>query len=112
MAQVFNCSVPQFVQRFKEAKVDWRNSRMRRDLRVLRRVGVSTTHTKERTQWTIDDIENMDANEAKFPDPDNRTKTISVAKYFKTKYNMNLQPGRFAHFSLFDRTDIFQAFLL
>jgi eukaryotic translation initiation factor 2C len=111
MTQVFNCSAPQLVQRFREAKPDWKNSRIKRDLRVFRRVGVSTTHTKEPTHWTIDDVENMDANEAKFPDPDDRSKSISVAKYFKTKYNMNLQPGMFAQFSMIERADIFQDFL-
>ncbi|KAH8727196.1 Piwi domain-containing protein [Phaeosphaeriaceae sp. PMI808] len=93
ITQVFNCNPAQFIQRFKAARSDWKSSHLKRDLRVFRRVGVSTTHLKEPVQWIIDDFENMDVHEAKFPDPDDRTKSISVAQYFKKKYNMNVMPG-------------------
>lgn len=95
VGQVFNCGPPQFAQRFREARRDWRNSHLKKDLRVFRRVGVSTIHTKEPTQWTIEDFVDMDVNEATFPDPDDRTRTISVAKYFKNKYNMTVMAGNF-----------------
>ncbi|KAH3910556.1 hypothetical protein HBI56_202860 [Parastagonospora nodorum] len=93
VGQVFNCSPPQFQQRFKEACRDWRGSHMKKDLRVLRRVGVSTTHLKEPVQWTIDDFVDMDVNQASFPDPDDSSKKITIAKYFKTKYNITCMPG-------------------
>jgi eukaryotic translation initiation factor 2C len=95
VGQVFNCGPPQFIQRFKEARRDWRNSQLKKDLRSFKRVGVSTTHLKEPVQWTIDDFEPMDANEATFPDPDDRSKKISIAKYFKGKYNITCTPGKF-----------------
>ena len=94
VGQVFNCTPPQFQQRFKEACRDWRGSHMKKDLRVLRRVGVSTTHLKEPVQWTIDDFVDMDVNQASFPDPDDSTKKITIAKYFKAKYNINCMPGK------------------
>jgi eukaryotic translation initiation factor 2C len=94
VGQVFNCGPPQFAQRFKEARRDWRGSHLKKDLRVFRRVGVSTTHTKEPVQWTIEDFENLDVNEAKFPDPDDRTKKISIAVYFKKKYNVTCMTGK------------------
>lgn len=101
IGQIFGISPPQFIQRFKEAKRDWRRSMMKRDLGALRRVGVTATHTTPPTQWTIDEIVPMDALEAKFADPDDRRfdvpdkqrKQISVAAYFKAKYNMVLQAG-------------------
>ncbi|UPX19247.1 Protein argonaute [Ascochyta rabiei] len=101
IGQVFGCGLPQFVARFKEAKRDWRNSMLRRDLGSFRRVGVTATHTKTPTQWTIDEIVAMDAVEAKFADPDDRRpgitdkqrRQISVAAYFKSKYEMVLTAG-------------------
>ncbi|KAF1843981.1 eukaryotic translation initiation factor 2C 2 [Cucurbitaria berberidis CBS 394.84] len=101
IGQVFNCTPPQFSQRFKEAKRDWKNSILKKDLRRFKRVGVSTTHTKTPTQWTIDEFVNMDANEATFPDPDDRQpdvdprrlRQISVSSYFRQKYNINCMPG-------------------
>jgi eukaryotic translation initiation factor 2C len=98
---MFNVGPPQFAQRFKEAKRDWKKSAMRKDLGALKKVGVTATHTKPPTQWTIDEIVNMDATEAKFPDPDDRRpgitdkerKQISVAAYFKSKYGINCMPG-------------------
>jgi eukaryotic translation initiation factor 2C len=93
VGQVFNCRPEQFVQRFKEARRDWRKSHLKKDLRVFRRVGVSSMHTKEPVQWTIEDFEDKDVNETYFPDPDDRSKKISIAKYFKTKYNRSLMPG-------------------
>ncbi|KAF2129769.1 eukaryotic translation initiation factor 2C 2 [Dothidotthia symphoricarpi CBS 119687] len=101
VGQVFNCGPPQFAQRFKEAKRDWKNSHLRKDLRRFRRVGVSATHVNPHTQWTIDDIADKDAMECTFPDPDdrrpnlkdNQRKQISIYQYFKTKYNINCTPG-------------------
>ncbi|KAF1839791.1 Piwi-domain-containing protein [Decorospora gaudefroyi] len=87
--QVFNCSLPQFTVMYRSALRDWNASTLKRDLRKFKRVGVSTTHTKLPTQWTIDEFVNLDVNQATFPDPDDRTKRISVAKYFKNKYNIN-----------------------
>ncbi|KAF1946406.1 Piwi-domain-containing protein [Clathrospora elynae] len=88
LGQAFGCGPPQFSALYKNAIRDWKNSVLRKDLRRFKRVGVSSTHTPEPTQWTIDEFVNMDATQATFPDPDNRSKTISVAKYFKTKYNI------------------------
>jgi eukaryotic translation initiation factor 2C len=51
IGQVFNCSPPQFAAMFKTAMRDWRGSMLKKDLRKFKRVGVSTTHTKEPTQW-------------------------------------------------------------
>ncbi|CAO2656388.1 Nn.00g051910.m01.CDS01 [Neocucurbitaria sp. VM-36] len=101
VGQAFNCTPPQFAQMFKNARRDWKNSVLKKDLRRFKRVGISTTHTKEPTQWTIDEFVNMDATEATFPDPDDRRpsvdprqlKQISVYDYFKKKYNLNLIPG-------------------
>lgn len=101
VGQVFNCNPAQLAANFKNAKRDWRNSQLKKDLRRFKRVGVSTTHTKESSQWTIDEFVDKDANEATFPDPDDRQpgadprslRQISVAKYFKTKYNINCLPG-------------------
>ncbi|KAF1362486.1 Piwi-domain-containing protein [Lizonia empirigonia] len=98
IGQVFSCGPPQFIARFKEAKRNWRQSMMKKDLGAFRRVGVTATHTNPPTQWTIDEIINQDATEAKFADPDDRDpnktekqrKQISVAAYFKKKYNMTL----------------------
>lgn len=74
---------------------------LRRDFGALRRVGVSTTHTTPPTQWTIDEIYHKDATQATFADPDDRRpgvpdtqkKQITVAQYFKKKYNMNVTLG-------------------
>lgn len=71
---------------------------MKKDLGAFRRVGVTATHTNPPTQWTIDEIMHQDATEARFADPDDRDpdktdkqrKQISVAAYFKKKYNMTL----------------------
>ena len=93
VGQVFNCGPPQFSQRFKEAKKDWRNSALKKDLRRFKRVGVTATHTDTPTQWTIDEFVDKDATEATFPDPDNRSRQISVAAYFKQKYNINCMPN-------------------
>jgi eukaryotic translation initiation factor 2C len=93
VGQVFNCGPPQYAALYKSAKKDWKTSLLKKDLRKLNRVGVSTTHTKEPTQWTIDEFVNKDVNEATFPDPDDRTKKISVASYFKKKYNVTCMQG-------------------
>ncbi|KAA8613409.1 eukaryotic translation initiation factor 2C 2 [Pyrenophora tritici-repentis] len=89
IAQVFNCTPPQFSAMFKAALKDWNKSLLKRDLRKFKKVGVSTLHTKEPTQWTIDEFVPLDATQATFPDPDNREKKISVARYFKKKYNVD-----------------------
>jgi eukaryotic translation initiation factor 2C len=94
LGQIFGCGPPQFITRFKDSRRDWRNSNLKKDLRVLRRVGVSTTHIKDGpVQWTIEDFEPRDANEVTFPDPEDRTKKITIMTYFKRKYNINLMPG-------------------
>lgn len=94
VCQVLECSPPQLVQRFKEARGNWKNSFLKKDLKRLRRVGVSSTHGERPTQWTIEDFENKDAFEATFPDPDDRSKKISVAQYFKSKYNIVCTSGK------------------
>ncbi|KAL6707418.1 Protein argonaute [Coniothyrium glycines] len=93
VVQAFNCTPPSFAAMFKNAQKDWKNSALKKDLRRFKRVGVSTTHTETPTQWTIDEFVNLDAHSATFTDPDDRSKKISVAKYFKMKYNLNLMPG-------------------
>jgi eukaryotic translation initiation factor 2C len=93
VGQVFNCGPPQFAASFKAALRDWKGSMLKKDLRKFKRVGVSTTHTKPPVQWTIDEFVPMDATAATFPDPDDRSKKISVARYFKKKYNINCTVG-------------------
>lgn len=93
IAQAFGCTPPQFAANFKNSLRDWRGSVLKKDLRRFKRVGVSTTHTNPPTQWTIDEFVNLDANSATFPDPDDRSKKISVAQYFRKKYNLNVLPG-------------------
>ena len=101
VGQAFNCGPDQFAATFKNAQRDWNASILKKDLRRFKRVGVSATHTKPPTLWTIGEFVGMDANQAKFPDPDDRRfdiapekrSQISVAKYFKTKYNINCMPG-------------------
>lgn len=74
---------------------------LRKDFGAFKRVGVTATHTKPHTQWTIDAIHDKDATQTTFPDPDDRRpgitdsqkKQISVAQYFKKKYNINLNLG-------------------
>jgi eukaryotic translation initiation factor 2C len=43
--------------------------------------------------WTIDEFVNTDVNQATFPDPDDRAKKISVAAYFKKRYNVTCMAG-------------------
>ncbi|KAL1800152.1 hypothetical protein ACET3X_000494 [Alternaria dauci] len=93
IGQVFNCTPPQFAAMYKTALRDWKGSMLKKDLRKFKKVGVSTTHTKEPTQWTIDEFVNLDASTATFPDPDDRSKKISVAQYFKKKYNVTCMAG-------------------
>jgi eukaryotic translation initiation factor 2C len=92
--QLFNCQLPQFIQRVSQAKTDWKHSVMRRDLARFKRVGVTAFHNKDAlTQWTIAEIVPMDCHEATFPDPDNKDKKISLFHYYKTKYNILLTKG-------------------
>ncbi|CAN9089423.1 unnamed protein product [Alternaria alternata] len=93
IGQVFNCSPPQFAAMYKTALRDWKGSVLKKDLRKFKKVGVSTTHTKEPTQWTIDEFVDKDASTATFPDPDDRSKKISVAQYFKKKYGVTCMAG-------------------
>ncbi len=101
VAQMFNCSAPQFAQHFKTAQRDWRTSKLKKDLGALNKVGVTATHTTPPVQWTIDCFVDKDVTQVKFPDPDDRRpdikdkdrKQISVAAYFKKKYNINCMPG-------------------
>ncbi|KAF2031818.1 Piwi-domain-containing protein [Setomelanomma holmii] len=92
VGQVFNCTPPQFAARFKAALPDWRNSHLKKDLRVFRRVGVSTMHNKKPVQWTIDDFVDKDVNSATFADPDGNGR-ITIAQYFKKTYGINCMPG-------------------
>lgn len=93
IGQAFGCTPPQFSVLFKAALKDWNKSILKRDLRKFKKVGVSTLHTKEPTQWTIDEFVNMDASMATFPDPEDRTRRISVAQYFKQKYKVICIPN-------------------
>ncbi len=97
---MFNVGPPQLAARFKEAQKDWRASRLRKEFGAFKRVGVTASHTTPHTQWTIDEIYCKDANNTTFPDPDDRSDTpdkkkkqISIAQYFKKKYNINVTPG-------------------
>lgn len=98
---MFNCGPPQLAQRFKEAQRDWRNSMLRKDFGSLKRVGVTATHCNPPVQYTIDSIHNKDATQETFPDPDDRRpgvsdkdrKQITIAQYFKKKYNINVTLG-------------------
>ncbi|KAH9879905.1 hypothetical protein J1614_001929 [Plenodomus biglobosus] len=93
VSQAFNCTPPQFAATFKNALRDWRGSVLKKDLRRFSKVGVSATHVTPNTAWTIDEFVNMDASTATFTDPDDRSKKISVAQYFRQKYNINVLPG-------------------
>ncbi|RMZ70216.1 eukaryotic translation initiation factor 2c [Pyrenophora seminiperda CCB06] len=95
LSLVFSCRPEQFTALFKAALKDWKTSHLKRDLRKFKKVGVSTLHTPEPTQWTIDEFVDMDAITATFPDPDDKTnvKQISVASYFKKKYNIHCAPN-------------------
>lgn len=74
---------------------------MRKNFSAFRKIGVTSTHTTPHVQWTIDDIHSKDATQTLFPDPDDRRpgvpdaqkKKISVAQYFKKKYNINVTLG-------------------
>ncbi|KAF2121980.1 Piwi domain-containing protein [Lophiotrema nucula] len=91
--QVFNCQMAGFQQMFVNSKRDWRASTLKKDLARFKRVGVTDTHNpKAPTQWTIDEFVGLDAEDAKFPDPDHEGQNISVRQYFKTKYNFNCTP--------------------
>ncbi|KAF2278534.1 Piwi-domain-containing protein [Westerdykella ornata] len=95
--QVFRCSsAPQFIQIVKDARRDWKNSYVRRDLARFNRVGVSDFHRKDtRNQWTIAEICQKDAHEATFIDPDDpeKKREISVYNYYKKKYGITLTSG-------------------
>ncbi|KAI4955490.1 hypothetical protein J4E91_001351 [Alternaria rosae] len=93
IGQVFNCSPPQFATMYKNATRDWKGSMLKKDLRKFKKVGVTAMHTKPPTQWTIDEFVDKDASQATFPDPDDRSKKISVAQYFKKKYNVTVMAG-------------------
>ncbi|PSN62707.1 Piwi-domain-containing protein [Corynespora cassiicola Philippines] len=93
ISQVFKMQPAQFQQRYREAKKDWKNSYLRKDLSRFKRVGVSATHVNPPIQWTIEEISHRDCAEAKFPDPDDRSKEITVYDYFKKKYGINVMPN-------------------
>ncbi|KAH7394184.1 Piwi domain-containing protein [Phaeosphaeria sp. MPI-PUGE-AT-0046c] len=93
IGQVFNCSPQQFVQRFNQARGNWNKSQLKVDLKVFNRVGVSNTHTNPPVKWTIDGFEPRDATQVTFPDPADRSQQITIARYFKQKYNVNCMPG-------------------
>jgi eukaryotic translation initiation factor 2C len=98
---MFNCSPPQLAARFKQAQTNWKDSMLRKDFGALKRVGVTATHLKPHMQYTIDGISQQDATQYTFPDPDDRRpgvedsqrKQITLAQYFKKKYNMTLILG-------------------
>lgn len=98
---MFNCTPPQLAARLKKANENWKDSYLRKDFGALKRVGVTATHLKPHMQYTIDGISNQDATQYKFPDPDDRRpgvedsqrKQITLAQYFKKKYNMTLILG-------------------
>jgi eukaryotic translation initiation factor 2C len=67
---------------------------LKKDLRRFKRVGVTAFHVKNaETQWTIEEFVNKDANEATFPDPDDKSRRITIAQYFKKKYNLDCTPN-------------------
>jgi eukaryotic translation initiation factor 2C len=100
VTQVFNTNDAGFSSRWLEAKRDWKKSQLRKDLGRLNRVHVTSTHTTPGTKWTIEKFTNLDASEAKMPDPDDRRpgveprnlRQISLLQYFKAKYNITLRP--------------------
>ena len=91
ITMAFNCTPQQFSARYKDSMRDWKHSPMRKDLRRFRRVGVSATHVKPPTKWTIDDFVEKDVHTAKFTDKDN--KEWSLYAYFQAKYNKQLMTG-------------------
>ncbi|KAF3005095.1 hypothetical protein E8E13_009910 [Curvularia kusanoi] len=102
ISQMFNgCTIPQLSTRFKEAQKNWKQAVLRRDFASLKRVGVTATHVQPHVQYTIDSISDMNPNQCMFPDPDDRRpgvddkdrKQISLAVYFKKKYNVTCAPG-------------------
>ncbi|KAL1654443.1 Protein argonaute [Didymella pomorum] len=101
VSQVFNCQPPQLIARFKDAQKDWRKSFLRKDFGSFRKVHVTATHVSPPIEYIIDEIWKEDANQCKFPDPDDRRpgisdsqrNKVSVAQYFKKKYNMNIIAG-------------------
>jgi eukaryotic translation initiation factor 2C len=101
VTQVFNIHDDnQFSSRWLEAKRDWKKSQLRKDLARFNRIQVTAFHTTPGQQWTIDKITQLDASEAKMPDPDDRRpgvepknlRQISLLQYFRSKYNINLRP--------------------
>jgi eukaryotic translation initiation factor 2C len=66
----------------------------KKDLRRFKRVGVTAFHDKKNeTQWTIEEFVNKDVNEANFADPDDKSKRITIAQYFKKKYGLTCTPN-------------------
>lgn len=98
---MFNCTPPQLAARLKQSQKEWKTSMLRKDLGPLKRVGVTATHVNPNMQYTIDSISNLDATQYTFPDPDDRRpgvedsqrRQITMAQYFKRKYNLNLILG-------------------
>lgn len=96
-----NATVPQIAVRFKEAQKNWKQSVLRRDFASLKRVGVTATHVQPNVQYTIDSISEMAAHQCMFPDPEDRRpgvedkdrKQISLAQYFKKKYDITCVIG-------------------
>ncbi len=93
--QMFHQDPAQFAATFKPVKEKkaWEKSLLKKDLGRFRLLHVIATHTKTPTQWTILRFVNQDANDATFQDPDDSSKRISVAQYFKQKYNIRLMGG-------------------
>jgi eukaryotic translation initiation factor 2C len=67
LCQMFGVQLPALIQLFKEGKKNWKESRFKKDLRPLKRMGVTANHAK--AQFTIEEIVDKDATEMRIPDP-------------------------------------------
>ncbi|KAK7193057.1 hypothetical protein DPSP01_007599 [Paraphaeosphaeria sporulosa] len=91
MFSSFNLDPDRFSGLFMREKKDWRGSSMKKDMHRFKKIGVSATHVKPHVQYTIDEVEGKDVNEATFTDRDGNT--VSLRQYFAQKYQKNLRPG-------------------
>lgn len=88
ITQAFDCTPQQFSARYKDSLRDWRHSPLKKDLGRFKRIGVSATHVDPYTQWTIDEIVELDVHTATFKDKEGKKWTLY--QYFKEKYNRQL----------------------
>lgn len=94
ICDAFNIPPERFIAIIAAARGEWRTSQVRRDLGRFSKLHVTATHNPGNlTQWTIDKIVPDDAYTCTFPDPDNAMRKITVAAYFKSKYNIQLRRG-------------------